>query len=72
MMYMVELNITDIPTQLVDAMKGIGANNEFETFHHGSDRLVFDSKSGRNFTNLINELSRVCAVYGVEYIDLLV
>lgn len=71
-MYTIELNIADIPVQLIDLMKQVGKNNEFETFHHGSDRLVFNSDRGLNFTKLIRELDQVCGVYDVDYVSLLV
>lgn len=72
MMYNIELNIKEIPVQLIDVMKQVGKNNEFKTFYHGSDHLVFDSDRGLKFSKLISELDQVCKVYNVDYVSLLV
>ena len=71
-MYTIELDISNVKVQLIDLMKQIGKNNDFEVFHHGSDRLVFKSDRGLNYSKLIRELDQVCQVYDVTYMDLLV
>lgn len=71
-MYTIELNIKAVSDKLIEAMKVIGKNNDFEVFYHGSDQLVFSSDRGLNITKLIDELSNVCSVYGVDYVDLLI
>lgn len=71
-MYTIELDISNVKVQLIDLMKQVGKNNDFEVFNHGSDRLVFKSDRGLNFSKLIRELDQVCQVYDVTYMDLLV
>lgn len=71
-MYNIELNITGLSEALIETMKSIGSQNDFEVFHHGSDHLVFKSDRGLNFTQLINSLARVCQYYDVDYMSILV
>lgn len=71
-MYTIEINITGINEKLVKIMAGIATNNGFDVMEHGKDHLVFTSDRGDRFTKMINELSRACELYGIDYVDLLV
>lgn len=72
LMYTIELDIGGLDQRLVKCMKAIGRNHDYDVFHHGYDRLVFTSDNFNDFTGLVNELSTVCKMYSVDYLDLLV
>ena len=71
-MYKVSLNVTGIKFSVISIFMDIAKNNDFEVcFDTDHGKLEFHSFSSKKFTKLIDELSNVCKVYGIDYVDML-
>lgn len=71
MTYTLELNTKGLDIRLVNKFKLMAKNYSYEVVEHGPNRIVFTSDRGMSFTDLVNGISRLCTVYGVDYLSLL-
>lgn len=70
--YTIELHIEGLDERLIKCMKAIAREHDYDVYNHFSDNLVFASETFNDFTSMVNELARVCEMYNVEYVSLLV
>jgi hypothetical protein len=71
MLYTIEYDITNIDEKLIENIKQIANDCSFDCQYHGKDRVVLTNDRGMRFTEMINRISRICDIYGVDYFSLL-
>ena len=71
MAYTLELNTKGLDARVVNKFKLMAKNYSYEVVEHGPNRIAFTSDRGISFTNLVDGISRLCEVYGVDYFSLL-
>lgn len=72
LLYTIELKVKGLDEKLIKNFENIAKDHNYDAFYDGPDRLVIASERFNDFTGMVNQLSRVCDIYGVDYISMLV